>query len=347
MSTPLRIARPLHRKCTIAPCTALRPFSSSAPRQRRSKDQLAGGKTKEPGQKAPKTIEDEARANAGGQELPEDTGLLSETFVRGSAPKLSSYGDRWRYEWKWMKTRFRDWWSIQYYVWYMKKTGFVFRLKPEYSRAKVRDDGEEYYTKIYEALASKDRTNLDKFCVSGIIDHLKERWAARPADVTMTWKLLDRSQDLSSKLPWLNTGKLSARIVSNRMGHLPISGASDRKTPSAVRQVVLRIASRQVLTVEREIDGKGKGSKAEKLAKLAWRPEGANEQAEDEFDWAIERHPKDVVEYVVMQRRMLRGNEEDWKVWGFTEPTTMESMREAERFEKESRAYSASQLGIA
>jgi mitochondrial protein MBA1 len=163
----------------------------------------------------------------------------------------------------------------------------------------------------------------------------------------MTWKLLDRSQDLSSKLPWLNTGKLSARIVSNRMGHLPISGASDRKTPSAVRQVVLRIASRQVLTVEREIDGKGKGSKAEKLAKLAWRPEGANEQAEDEFDWAIERHPKDVVEYVVMQRRMLRGNEEDWKVWGFTEPTTMESMREAERFEKESRAYSASQLGIA
>ena len=32
--------------------------------------------------------------------------------------------------------------------------------------------------------------------------------------------------------------------------------------------------------------------------------------------------PKTVVEYLVLQKRVVRGEEEDWKVWGFTEEST-------------------------
>jgi hypothetical protein len=85
MSThlPLRIARPLHRKCTTARCSGIRPFSLSAPRQKKSKQQ-PGESAKDPDQKAPSTIESEAQANQ--NDLVEDVGLLPGTWcglVRG------------------------------------------------------------------------------------------------------------------------------------------------------------------------------------------------------------------------------------------------------------------------
>jgi protein MBA1 len=37
---------------------------------------------------------------------------------------------------------------------------------------------------------------------------------------------------------------------------------------------------------------------------------------------------KEVVEYLVLQKRVIRGKEEDWKVWGFTQESTPEKIEE-------------------
>lgn len=49
----------------------------------------------------------------------------------------------------------------------------------------------------------------------------------------------------------------------------------------------------------------------------------------------MDEHTKDMVEYIVMQRRMWKGKEEPWKVWGFVEKTTVESIeRDTEKTEQ-------------
>jgi protein MBA1 len=42
--------------------------------------------------------------------------------------------------------------------------------------------------------------------------------------------------------------------------------------------------------------------------------------------------PKKVVEYFVMQKRVIGGREEDWKVWGFTHESTPERIEEDEEY---------------
>lgn len=85
------------------------------------------------------------------------------------------------------------------------------------------------------------------------------------------------------------------RVVSDRAARLPVEGAW-------LRQAVVRIRSRQSLTRFREgqvVAGSG--------------------------------HEKDVKEYVVIQKRLWKGREEGWLVWGTTEEMTMEKLLAEER----------------
>jgi len=76
------------------------------------------------------------------------------------------------------------------------------------------------------------------------------------------------------------------RVVSHRAVQL-------REIPqTGIRQVVVRIKSRQTLE---KLDARGGAI--------------AGDQSK----------PKDLEEYVVIQRRMLRGHEGDWMIWGTTQ----------------------------
>lgn len=82
------------------------------------------------------------------------------------------------------------------------------------------------------------------------------------------------------------------KVMSHRAATLGIEGAG-------IRQAVVKIASTQRLTRLKPdgsvYDGSGKA--------------------------------KDVVEYFVIQKMSLNHQEENWKVWGTTEETTIESLR--------------------
>lgn len=41
---------------------------------------------------------------------------------------------------------------------------------------------------------------------------------------------------------------------------------------------------------------------------------------------------KTVVEYLVLQKRVIRGREEEWKVWGFAEESTPQKIEEDEEY---------------
>jgi protein MBA1 len=130
---------------------------------------------------------------------------------------------------------------------------------------------------MYTAFAEGDIKALRKICTDGILETFEGRIRARGKE-KWTWELVKYNK--------------SPRVMSHRGGTLGIDGA-------ALRQAVVRIASRQKLTRYR--DGKivpGSGQE------------------------------KDVLEYVVIQKMMLRGKEEDWRVWGTTDETTIDKLDE-------------------
>jgi len=90
-----------------------------------------------------------------------------------------------------------------------------------------------------------------------------------------------------------------AKLISHRGVRLPIDGM-------AFRQAVVRIASTQKLT--RWIRGKG----------------GVMEMVPGSGK------TKDVVEYVVVQRRTVNNEEEAWMIWGTTGETGLDKVREWE-----------------
>lgn len=86
------------------------------------------------------------------------------------------------------------------------------------------------------------------------------------------------------------------RVVSHRATTLPIDDVRERK--SALRQAVVRIVSRQSL---RKVAGRGEA------------------QGEAEV--------KQITEYVVIQRRMWKGTEEPWILWGTVQETALEDFQ--------------------
>jgi protein MBA1 len=112
----------------------------------------------------------------------------------------------------------------------------------------------------------------------------------------------------------------------------PIPGAEDRNGPTALRQVVLRLKTRQRLTIERKPEDR-KSTPKGPGRRLAWTPDGVQPEVKKGVQVPeVETHENDVVEYILMQQRMLKGQEEEWKVWGFVNRTTLESIAEDEKF---------------
>lgn len=167
---------------------------------------------------------------------------------------------------------------------------------------------------------------------------MMSRFESRPSHVKMTWKLLKHDP--------------RPRIMSNRFTVYPIPGSSDRNAPSTFRQVVVRLRTRQLLTIERNDPTQAHTSNGGKRTRsLAWSPDGTAVEAksgkeESQGDLSsmslpFERHEQDVVEYVVLQRRMLKGVEEPWKLWGFADKTTLQRIRDDEEMQAAMNEYAA------
>lgn len=104
-------------------------------------------------------------------------------------------------------------------------------------------------------------------------------------------RMASRQQDM--KMTWEHISfNRKCKVMSHRAATLGSDGA-------AIRQAVIRLDTRQKLSRYR--------ANGEVIA--------PSEKA------------KDILEYVVIQKRTIKGKEQDWQIWGTTEETTLEKVR--------------------
>jgi protein MBA1 len=108
---------------------------------------------------------------------------------------------------------------------------------------------------------------------------------------------------------------VSTAIVSNRALLLSLPGYDE----TGIQQIVLRLRSDQSLQYDA-------ASRDSRDRKLRYSPKEG-----------------EVLEYLVLQRQILRGVFKEWKVWGFANEWDMESIEEDAQLERELNAFQGSQ----
>ncbi|XTI90157.1 hypothetical protein V2W45_1243725 [Cenococcum geophilum] len=358
---PRRIPRPYRPQCLFLHPS--RQFSST-PRVEALPPNSLTKAQRPPTQKflSPKTLMAQQAAKL--DQFPTDVGLLPGTFIRPTGVNIpsifSSPKDRLTLELRWAKTRVTDIAGQLYYKFFMRKG----KPRPRLDRKKLIPLAKDLHQQIYKAFAARDTHALTTLCGSGLLSTFRARLSHRPPSTSVTWTL---SRYLSRP-----------RLVSHRTAPLPFPGFPE----TALRQAIVKIRSVQILTTrsdaqarkvlaeklaaaeeDEEREGKGTGG-AQKLspelrqlrqdqararvaphvvsALGASRVAAATTTAEGELEGGttVER---EVTEFVVLQRLMVKGVEGPWMVWGFGEETTLEGMREEDKRVKAMQEFEAAQ----
>lgn len=140
---------------------------------------------------------------------------------------------------------------------------------------------------------SGDIPKLKQITCDGLSTKLTAQIEARRPTEIVTWNLIK----------WLrqpSTHFTGVRVLSDRATQLP------EVPKSGIRQIVLRVSSRQSMTKVNTAPFQAKGAAAKDVAAPA--------------------KEQDVTEYVVIQQLIWNGKDAGWRVWGNTKPTTMEQI---------------------
>ncbi|KAL2866021.1 uncharacterized protein BJX67DRAFT_152350 [Aspergillus lucknowensis] len=291
--SPQILKRPLlsaaRGRTTITPsytslfCSQCRQFSVSSQRTALQRGLPQTLSVRQPAQPSMKS----RGMNLSRAELPQDIGLLPGTFIRPLWRDLPSIfqqpNERLRFEWLWLKSGFQNFASLVAYSKIQIK-GLPLRLRER------RQVARELHKRMYSAFANGDAATLRKICCSGLANNLIGRIAARNRGEKVTWSL-----DKYIRSP--STFLTGIRVVSDRATVIP------ELPDSGVRQVVLRITSRQSTGKTQQQTPAGKRPAESPLPRQ-----------------------QDCTEYIVIQKLRWMGEEEAWRIWGHATPTTLEDL---------------------
>ncbi|KAH7078562.1 hypothetical protein FB567DRAFT_138554 [Paraphoma chrysanthemicola] len=255
--------------------------------------------------------------------LAEDIGILQDTIIRASMRQLPApWSPRfWGYFWKLVKSKATGMYSRSAYKRCIYKSGVKSYLPIDaFNGSQLKDRAKTMYKQIYENFARGDMKSASSLLLPPLARNFKNRIDAR-GTLKMDWKLQ----------------KCSARIVSHRASLL-----GETNPDSGYRQLVVRLDSTQVLKISNAGLEKGwtpHASKSSLPKGLTWKPEGTVNKTKSvaksdkpSMDFADNGVPKRVVEYMVLQKRVVGGSEEAWKVWGFVQESTPEVIEEDEDY---------------
>ncbi|KAL1796951.1 hypothetical protein ACET3X_005491 [Alternaria dauci] len=287
------------------------------------------------------------RAQRDADSMAEDIGILQHTIIRAPFMALWQEADGvrgvMRYYWNMVKHKGTALYSRYYYRACIQKSGWTKYLPVDpFNNRQYKSLAQKHYKQIQECFAKGNIAPLEQICLPPLVKKLKQRINARGSKLKMSWRL--------HKVK-------STRVVSHRAAPL-----GDEQPDSAYRQVVVRIESVQSL----KRSGSSSSSSSSKPAKsssakssyaiparLPWVPDAVRQRVEkarqriqkleDEGEnenqvvkssdkYPDNGVPKTVVEYIVLQKRVVRGTEEDWKVWGFAEESTPSVIEKDERY---------------
>ncbi|USP82536.1 uncharacterized protein yc1106_09810 [Curvularia clavata] len=312
---------------TVIPAT--RAFSStpSRPSKRKTLGQdKAQTRAAAEAQVAPSPKVNFERAQSSVDAMAEDIGLLQNTIIRAPFSELKGIGIRGltNYYWDLVKSKGTALYSRYYYRACIQKTGWTkFFPVDLFNNRQYINLAQKNYEQIFLNFAkyinprSGNMAPIKQICLPPLTKKLESRIAAR-GPVQLQWRLHGPFK--------------SSRVVSHRAA--PIG---ETMPDTAYRQVVVRLVSEQSL---RTIPLSSTSTAPRRTVhRLPWVPDAARQQAEKQrqrekkiedeagieaVEVAEEENvvPKTVVDYLVLQKRVIRGKEEEWKVWGFAEEST-------------------------
>ena len=144
-----------------------------------------------------------------------------------------------------------------------------------------------------------DMPTIRKICCTGLANNLGARISTRPKDEKVTWSLDSYIRSPAT----LFTG---VRVLADRATQIP-------EIPnSGIRQVVLRITSRQ---------STGKTKLPSTIPQRGARTQNNTVEA-------APAKQQDCTEYIVLQKLMWFGEEQDWRIWGHATPTNVEDLED-------------------
>ncbi|KAF2105831.1 hypothetical protein BDV96DRAFT_356207 [Lophiotrema nucula] len=317
MSThlPTRALRQCYRRGLLDP-PAVRAFSSTPSRSKKqgvTDPSLARKALKDQQkQKAPLSLQQEAIEK--GEALRDEMGILPGTFIRlpwRECWRRIPLKERVPYEWKWLRTRLADTFQRIMYKWW---SGI--KPRPDMSRSGLVHTAKQMHLDIYEAFADRNLKLISEVCLGSLSSHFAQRLDQIPKDTELEWTrngFLGEGDRLNP-LSWITLG--GPRIVSNRAVQLSIPGLER----TGMRQVVVRLPTSQTLKTTRK---SSPPSQRASRRKLVWTPDGKQPEAPAVIDApsGVSTFEDNVVEYLVLQKRIVSGVPEEWRVWGFAEPT--------------------------
>jgi protein MBA1 len=168
----------------------------------------------------------------------------------------------------------------------------------------------ELHNALFTAYANGSKSTISKIAGETLAESLSTRLSNRAKGEKVLWSIM---QYVSKP-----------RLMSHRATELPFKLEGER---AGVRQAVVRIHTQQSLRIGRAPQGKKKGSLEEPENSQKEEPFWGYGDNDANIEWGAER-TKDVIEYVVLQRRLIKGKEEDWCLLGFVEPTTIADIRQ-------------------
>lgn len=223
-------------------------------------------------------------------EVPDDLGLFAGTLIMPSGANLPSF-----FMSPWIRTRMeggRIWKRAKDYLTVLAWKYMLGWRKFKISRRKTAPTAVALHRQVYSAFADGNEEELRKIACDGVRDKLTNQIQARLDNSLYSWDIVRY--------------KGRPAVVSHRASELPLDQEEDGEK-SNVRQAVVKIRSVQKLTRE--------------------------ETSSSEFNDANVREPeetqREVTEYIVVQKRVLRGKEEPWKFWGTTRETLPSEFDEA------------------
>lgn len=183
--------------------------------------------------------------------------------------------------------------------------------KPRLRLGEIPSAAKDLHNTMYQQFAIGNLEPLQTSVVPGFLGQLRARIAQRPNRNPLRWKLHEY--------------KTVPRLMSFKVALFP--GPSNEKNTErrGLIQAVVRIHSLQSLHHIRRVpvrDGKkGKAPTKDVLIDARGR-----EISESEYEQEARREAKESVEYVVIQKKILKSKEGPWKIWGTTEETTLEKL---------------------
>nr|POF16709.1 hypothetical protein CFP56_71350 [Quercus suber] len=298
-TTTLRITQPSppHHHHLLHTTALLRAGSSSSTQNFR---QTSNVKNPSPKQAAAKQI---AAAMRSGEGLNEDMGVMADTLIVPSA--ALSWRNRGIWSTllrRWLRLRFTELASALLYAYWSV------RPRPPLEWGSVAGTAQRLHREMYEAFAAGELQGLkSKVCV-GLWKKLDERVRARPKGVRLRWKV-ERYVRRPS-------------VMSFKAGLMNLEKKASKEEQLGMKQAVVRIHSVQSLQHVRLVTvkdpgGSGTSSVREVLVDAMGKP-----LEEGETSVPV---TKESVEYLVVQKLLINSREKDWKIWGTTKETPMES----------------------